>query len=243
MAIKALNKSKASPLANPTSENKGELKAAAIFAVDREGTIIKNDAGIFLLNPTTIQDTKSANWTQQQVPGQSDPVLQWTSSGPRTLTFQALVTVDTSNYVSGQVTQPGVNSNPLTKLLPYIGGIAAAFAKVTVPKPDLSKVSEKTEFDISQILNYYRSLLYPTYNKNSTALEASPPLVVLYMGNSIAKIDYGDKITTTTDVWVITNLDIQVTKFLPNLAPMEAIVNFQLTQYTIRSFDRGRFLI
>jgi len=62
------------------------------------------------------------------------------------------------------------------------------------------------------------------------------------MGKAVTKYPYGQKITSQHDLWVITNLEIQITKFLPNLAPMEAVVTFQLTQYNIRSFDRKRFL-
>ncbi len=240
MAIKPINYE--GGLGNVTTENnENQLKICAICAVDSDGYIRGDAAANFLIKPSTLQDTKSSNWVQQQVPGQSDPVLQWTSSGPRILSFQALVTRDTSKYVSGQVNQPGTQDKK-EKIQTIFSKIAAKFAKTTTLIPKLDDSSNVAPLDISYILDYYRSFLYPTYDEGTYSLTASPPLVVLYMGNSIAKVPYGEKITTQNDVWVVTNLDIQITKFLPNLAPMEAVVSFQLTQYNIRSFDRFRFL-
>lgn len=241
MAINQLKKTVV--LANSYKENNGTLKSAAILPIDPDGRIRFKQPGVFLLNPTSISENKASNWAQQTVPGQSDPVLQWTSSGPRTLSFQALVTADTSDFVSGQKAKPGVDLNPLNRMDTVVGGIAAKFFKVAAPA-ERTNTEDKTELDISAYLNYYRSLLYPIYDKtiNPRRLTASPPLCVLLMGNSIAKFPYGDKVTSEHDLWVVTNLEINITKFLPNLAPMEATVSFQLTQYNIRSFDRNRFL-
>lgn len=234
--VNRLSKSKA--LAN--SDNDGTLKAAAILPVDIEGNIKFQTAGVFLLNPSTFTENKSSNWAQQQVPGQSDPVLQWTSSGPRTVSFQALVTIDTSNYVTNANLKPGNSSDPFEKGKTLFGQIAANFFKVAAPTPRES-LSFGEQIGISSYLDYYRSLLYPTYSQNNK-LSASPPLVVLVFGSSLNKFQFNQKITTDSDVWVVTNLEIQVTKQLPSLAPMEALVTFQLTQYTINSFSRERFL-
>lgn len=245
MSIKQLKKTTTlDSLANSFSNNDGTLKAAALFTVDKDGNIEKTETGIFLLNPSGISESKISNWAQQQVPGQSDPVLQWTSSGARTLSFQALVTADTSDYVSGQKVSPGRSSSNLAdKANQIFGTIASAFSKVSAPQARVD-TPDKTDLDISEILNYYRSLLYPIYDdiNNPRVLRGSPPLVVFFMGKSVAKFPYGEKITSQHDLWVVTNLEINTTKFLPNLAPMEAVVSFQLTQYNIRSFDRGRFL-
>ncbi len=231
---------------NAYSVNAGDFKSAAIFTVADDGTIEKNEVGIFLLNPSTWSESKSSNWVPQQIPGQSDPVLQWVSSGARTISFQALVTAETSDFISGLKKQPGKsssNSDLLSQASAIFGGIAAAFAK-TVDVPKLSREDDDVDLDISLYLNYYRSLLYPVYDdvESPRKLVQSPPLVVIYNGKSFVKFPYEEKITTQHDLWVVTNLEIQITKQLPNLAPMEAVVNFQLTQYNIRSFDRNRFL-
>lgn len=247
MAIRQLKKTNTiGDLGNAFSKNDGTLKAAALFAVDKDGNIQKTEAGIFLLNPSSWSEIKTSNWAQQNVPGQSDPVLQWVSSGPRTVSFQALVTADTSDFVSGQKKQPG-KSSPQSDFIQQanaiFGQIAAAFSKVSAPEARVD-TPDTTSLDISIYLNYYRSLLYPIYDNidSPKKLRGSPPLVVLYNGKAFTKYPYGEKITTNHDLWVVTSLEINITKQLPNLAPMEAVVNFQLTQYNIRSFDRNRFL-
>lgn len=245
MAINQLKKTNTiDSLANAYSNNDGTLKAAALFPIDIKGNIEFQEVGIFLLNPTAITDTKPSNWVQQNVPGQSDPILQWVSGGARTLSFSALVTADTSDYVSGQKISPGKSSSsPLDRLDTVFGGIASAFFKVAAPQAR-TDTPDNTELDISLYLDYYRSLLYPVYDNmdNPRKLRASPPLCVFYMGKSVTKFPYGARVTSQNDLWVVTNLEIQITKQLPNLAPMEAVVSFQLMQYNIRSFDRNRFL-
>lgn len=229
-------------LANVTEDRKEELQVAALFAVDKDGKILKDTVGKFLLNPTTVNESKTSNWTQTQTPGNSDPVLQWMSGGPRTVSFQALVTADTSSYVSESDFKPGKEQDPLKKLSIFSGTIASAFFKVAKPEPRMP-TDRFTNLDISSYLNYYRSLLYPIYDNkdNPKRLQGSPPLVVLYMGSAIAKLPYGETINSQQDLWVVTSINIKITKQTPNLAPMEATVDFQLTQYNIRSFDRRRF--
>lgn len=223
------------------------LQVAGLFPIDIKGEVKIQDAGIFMLNPTSWQESKSANWVEHSVPGQSDPVLQWISSGPRVLTFDALVTADTSDFISGQK-KPGEETDPLKKATTFIGSIAAAFFKVPAPSPrQVSDDDRGTNLDISNYLNYYRSLLYPVYDKvdKPGKLRGSPPLLVLYAGNAFNKLPLGGpgtRVGPESDLWVLTDLQINITKQLPNLAPMEATVSFKLMQYNVRSFDRNRFL-
>jgi len=61
------------------------------------------------------------------------------------------------------------------------------------------------------------------------------------IGSAITRKSFSDRISSQDDIWVVTNLRIKITKQLPNMSPMEAIVSFELTQYNIKSFDRRRF--
>lgn len=229
-------------LANVTEDRKEELQIAALFAVDKDGNIIKDDVGKFLINPESITESKSSNWNPTNTPGNSDPTLQWTNGGPRTVSFQALVTTDTADYKSESDFKPGKEKDPLKKLSIFSGTIASAFFKVAKPEPRMP-TDRFTNLDISSYLNYYRSLLYPIYDDkdNPKRLQGSPPLVVLYAGSSVTKFPYGETINSQQDLWVVTDISIKITKQTPNLAPMEAVVDFQLMQYNIRSFDRRRF--
>lgn len=236
----------AANVADVSTEFTDNLKVAALFTVDSAGEVERTQTGIFLLNPSTLEENKKANWVQQTTPGNSDPVLQWLSSGPRTVSFDALVTVDTSDFVSA-AKKPGQEEDRSNLVKVFTGSIASAFAKTaTPPAPRIQNPGdENPSLDISNYLNYYRSLLYPVYDDldNPRVLRNSPPLLVFLSGSSVNKFASGGRITSNSDLWVLTDLRIRITKQLPNLAPMEATVSFQLMQYNIRSFDRRRFLL
>ena len=257
MPVKARDKAKTGEgydLANPGTENiEGILKKAALFKVDIAGNIIADPLGIFHLNPSAFNESKTANWVQNTIPGQSDPVMQWVSSGARTLTFDALVTADTSDFTVNESKKATEKAKP-KNVKEAVATYAMKLFKVPIPPPRSTQVVLKNSevLDISDSLDYYRSLMYPTYSDPSgkgvpQRLKASPPLLVLLAGSGIAKLAYSisadskGKITNKHDVWVLSDLRINITKQLPNLAPMEATVSFTLMQYNIRSFDRHRF--
>lgn len=233
-------------LANPQEDLRTGLKKAALFKIDIAGNILTDSLGIFSLNPSSWSENKSSNWIQSNIPGQSDPVFQWASSGARTLTFDALVTTDTSDFTI-RLSQKESEQAKTKNVVEAVATFATKLFKVPIPPPRSTepiKISEA--LDISDILDYYRSLLYPTYSDPTSKgvpqrLKSSPPLLVLLAGSGIAKLRYGSRITNKHDVWVLTDLRINITKQLSNLAPMEATVSFTLMQYNIRSFDRRRF--
>lgn len=234
----------------PTPLNQIQLAKAALYTLDKNGKVIRQTSAIgdnlgqFLLNPSSWEESKSANWIENQIPGQSDPVLQWLHSGPRTVSFEALVTVDTGDFDSAKADQ---KSKPQQQPQNFIADIASSFFKISLPAPRQAPTTSQkniTNYDITTRLDYYRSLLYPIYDDitNPKKLRQSPPLVILEVGTSITLDEHYNIITSDQDVWVVTNLRIKITKQLPNLLPLEAIVNFELKQYTIKSFDRNRFL-
>lgn len=224
------------------------LQVAGLFPINIKGEVQFSEVGMFMLNPTSWQESKSSNWVEHSVPGQSDPVLQWIAGGARTITFEALVTADTSDFISGQKRKPGEETDPLKKSTTLVAGIAAKFFKVPAPAPRTTSDDDRgSNLDISNYLNYYRSLMYPVYDRvdKPNKLVNSPPLLVLYAGSAINKFPLGGtgtRVGSQDDLWVLTDLQINITKQLPNLAPMEATVSFKLVQYNIRSFDRNRFL-
>lgn len=249
MAVKQNSKSRRgdfSDLGNPESPFEGDLLRAALFKVDIAGNIINDPLGIFHLNPTAFNESKTSNWVQNQIPGQSDPVMQWVSSGARTLTFDALVTADTSDFTVEEAKVATEKAKP-KNVQEAVATFAAKLFKVQVPpKRSTQPLKNYEVLDISDSLDYYRSLMYPTYSDPSgkgvpQRLKQSPPLLVLLAGSGIAKLRYGTRITNKHDVWVLTDIRINITKQLGNLAPMEATVSFTLVQYNIRSFDRHRF--
>lgn len=223
----------------------GPLLRAALLPVGFNNVIADIDEGYFLLNPSTWEESKSLNWVQNSIPGQSDPILQWINSGARTVSFDALVTLDTSSQY-----QRTANSNPNKKqnfLQNAVAGIAASFSNApTVAPRTTNKPTIVSNLDISSYLNYYRSLLYPVYdNANSPSiLQHSPFLVTLWVGNTFPTTNSGGQVKATKadTLWVVTNIAIKITKQLANLSPMEAIVTFQLLQYTQIPIDNSKVL-
>jgi hypothetical protein len=227
-------------IATTNQKNGPKLSKAAIGVVNSRGYVdVNKQYGVFLLNPDSWEENKSSNWATNQINGQSDPVLQWTSGGPRIISFDALVTLENSDF--GKVSRDIVDDLK-DAALNAVGSIASNFFGVNVPPLGdfASSTPTGTNLSIANHLNYYRALLYPRYAENRN-LKQSPPLIVLYAGNSFQgqaqKVDVktsqqlNDKINT----WVVTNLRIKITKQLMNLDPMEAIVSFQLMEYVSKS--------
>lgn len=254
MARKFQNKrSDASGLATPTNDN-NLLAYGALFKVSASGNIIEDGTSAFLLNPDTIEDTKSSNWIENNIPGQSDPIIQWASGGPRNLNFTALVTQDTAHFKNPK--KNDLLGSAVDTALTAVGSIASSFAGINIP-PVGSAISSLLgnesgaigeELGIEMYLNYYRSLMYPEIDENGV-LTSSPPLVVLALGKTLTAVREANvtgKISPGkygspggTDLWVAKNISIKITKWLPNLTPMEAEVSFQFTQYTMQSRSAG----
>jgi len=229
--------------------NLGNFNKVVVARVDSDGSVDENSlvTGQLLLNPESIDDEKTSNWVANQIPGQSDPVYQWVSGGPRVVSFDALMTLDTSEFLN---TPPSPFGKLADKAINAVGAIASNFLGVTVTAstftdsfsgPDTSQ--DGLDLSISDSLDYFRSLMYPKYEGGRLA--TSPPIIVLYFGSTLSST-IGDppiegRIDENTDLWVLLDLKIKITKQLPNLAPMEAIVSFRFNQYTTKSFGSEHF--
>lgn len=238
-------KNKVNNTADVDSKLGSNLLKAALYKISHTGVILTQQIAAFLLNPESWEESKSANWAAHNIPGQSDPLYQWVSSGPRTVSFDALITKDISNFeIKQQISKDSSQSSKTQILIKHAEQASklAGFKIKNVPQ-SITDTAKTGRLDISAELNYYRSLLYPVYDdvNNPKRLIASPPLLALFSGSAINKIPYGENISANSDVWILTGLRIKHTKQLSNLAPMEATVSFQLTQYTIRSFSEHRF--
>jgi hypothetical protein len=224
------------------------LLRVALIRVTPDGKLdaASKALGKLLLNPESWEDDKTTNWVANSVPGQSDPLYQWVSGGPRIVSFDALVTNDTAEFL-----QP--KDDPLAGLIDNavnaVGSIASNFLGVNLPPvADIFAAingvggSAGEELSIENQLNYYRSLLYPKYAQGR--LESSPPLIVIYAGKTLGSLNTvpSDTVSPDHDLWVLTELRIRVTKQLPNLTPMEAVCSFRFNQYPTASLGSNHFL-
>ena len=234
--------------AQPTAgdRNLGKLARVTIAKVGPNGKINTDSIHPLRLNPESIEDEKTSNWVANQIPGQSNPIFQWVSGGPRVVSFDALVTKDTSDFLI-------LKDNPLGKLkdkaFNAIGAIASNFLGVTVTASTFDALvgtdTSKSGLDLSiaDSLDYFRSLQYPRYEGGRLA--TSPPIIVLYFGSALSSTigDPGEEeIDDNTDLWVLLDLKIKITKQLPNLSPTEAVVSFRFNQYTTKSFGSNHFV-
>lgn len=221
------------------------LQRMSIARVTPSGNIdtVSKQLGLLLLNPESIQENKTANWVVNQIPGASDPLLQWTGGGPRTISFDALVTRDTADFLGPQTDDP--LAGLVDSAVNAIGSIASNFLGVNLPAiGDLfasTGPGPGEELSIENQLQYYRSLQYPTYAQGR--LDASPPLIVLLAGKALGNVGSAPvtTISANNDLWVLTELGTRITKFLPNLTPMEAVVSFKFTQYVVAPFGANHF--
>lgn len=235
-------------IANPR-ENDGKLTRVALITVNSNGEVQNSyPKAPFLLNPSSYRETLGANWAAQTVPMQSRPIYQYVAGTPRTITFEALVTRDTIHYGKSSFIE-----NVIDKAFNAVGDIASKFAGVSLPPvTDLFSFpgpAEGTQLSVADYLMYYRSLVHPIYSEGYKSISSSPPLVILAVGRSFSDIGSSDKITGPSGpnvpylpIWMVKNIDINITKMLPNSDPMEARVTFVLEEYAIRPISGGNFV-
>src|SRR6266478_4566853 len=131
MAIRQTTKRQSDDSLANSSDTNNDFKRAALFKIDKNGNILANKAGVFLLNPAAMEDSKSANWPAHSIPGQSDPIFQWVNSGARTVSFEALVTADNSDLTEDMVfSKPGEETDPLKNAATVNSDIASSFFKI-----------------------------------------------------------------------------------------------------------------
>lgn len=193
---------------------------------------IPDTAAEFYINPDSWSESKTATWVKHEVPGRSDPIQQWLSSGARTISFTALVTRDiyrptdeTPTSISS--TPSGIGSSTVSK----IGSIALAAAGLSDVMKILDAATppsrDKLKLDISTKLDFYRSLLYPNlYGQGAKVYPPRP--VYLIVGTT-----FGAR--TQKAMFVVDRVEIKILKQLADLTPIEAEVTFTLTELVDRN--------
>lgn len=181
---------------------------------------------MFYINPSTWSESKTTNWVKHQVPGRSDPHQQWISGGPRTITFDALVTND---LIEGSIQNKPKDETAACLSKGVRGFFSQTAAKIfNIPELSINESlgannnSRSTlELGITHKLNYYRSLVYPNANRNR--VHSAPDTVRLLVGST-----FGNR--TREALFVVDKVSIKITKQYADLTPIEAVVSFSLTE-------------
>lgn len=200
-----------------------------------------------LLNPESITESKAANWVQHNIPGQSDPLLQWISGSARTVTFTAKVTLDLiENFTVSKNGQSDIWSLEVEPELSRIESITDSYNSAILSQ--LYNVSARTESpfvasaqdalnnsfegdqtrwvqSIQPQLDFYRGLLVPRTGSRRNQVR-TPPLVRLYMGDILGRASYSGN-----QDFILASYQFNITQTTPELLPTSADVTFTFIEY------------
>lgn len=204
-----------------------------------------------LLNPESVTETKAANWIQQNIPGQSDPLLQWISGSARTVTFVAKVTLDIAeNFTVNAGSDADIWSLEIEPELSnisqvtdsYNDGILSQLYNVSsrtnetdldnlADQGDLSNTSStRWKQSIQPQLDFYRGLLIPRKGSRKNQVK-TPPLVRLYMGDVLGAASY-----SANQDFILASYSFNILQSTPELLPTQADVTFTFIEYN----DQGK---
>lgn len=198
------------------------------------------------LNPNTINEQKSANWAKKYIPGQSDPLLQWINGTERVVSFDVYVTRDkeeNETIRSGESESFTIVTNDFSS---FGGGLDVASSVVPSTEgtlleslnpffnefnsPDTDQQNKDYwSISIQSYLDYYRSLLVPRTSSRRNQVK-TPPLIKLKMGSILGNPSQMDKTR-----WILASYNTNITKFTPELDPIEATVSFTFIEYVSKS--------
>jgi hypothetical protein len=200
-----------------------------------------------LLNPESLTETKAANWIQQNIPGQSDPLLQWVSGSSRTVTFTAKVTLDlVENYTVDSSGDSNIWSLEIEPELSHIREVTDSYnaaildnlynvsARLFGSDPSPSAPANQTagtrwKQSIQPQLDFYRGLLVPRTGSLRNQLR-TPPLVRLYMGKVL-----GGQPHSADQDFILASYSFNILQTTPELLPTMADVTFTFMEYSNQS--------
>lgn len=205
-----------------------------------------------LLNPESVSESKAANWVQHNIPGQSDPLLQWVSGSARTVSFTAKVTLDlvenfTVNFdddlnnIWGLEIEPELsrirevtedyNAAILSQLYNVSARVGSPAAEIVSPDQKAQSLTRWTQ-SIQPQLDFYRGLLIPRTGSRRNQVR-TPPLVRLYMGDVLGAAKY-----SANQDFILASYNFNITQTTPQLLPSCAEVTFTFIEYN----DKGKSL-
>lgn len=199
-----------------------------------------------LLNPESITENKAANWIQHNIPGQSDPLLQWISGSSRTVTFTAKVTLDlVENFTVNETGDSDIWSLEIQPELSRISEITDGYNSAIlsqlynvssrVEAPSLTSVTDQLagqqgatrwKQSIQPQLDFYRGLLVPRTGSRRNQVR-TPPLVRLYMGDVLGRASYSGN-----QDFILASYQFNILQTTPELLPTMADVTFTFIEYS-----------
>jgi len=217
-----------------------DLSKVRIEALDQ---VFSNEVAEVQLNPTSVTEQKSANWVKKYIPGQSDPLLQWINGTERVVSFDVYVTkdkVENETITAGNTETVEIVTNDFSSLTAGLelssGDIPSTEGNILSSLTEGFGFTEEQErsgrywaLSIQSHLDYYRSLLVPRTSSRRNQLK-TPPLIRLRMGSIL-----GTPNQTERTRWILASYNKNITKFSPQLEPIEATISLTFIEYKAES--------
>lgn len=193
----------------------------------------------FKYNPNRIKDTKSTKWAEHTIPGVSHPVYQYVSGGPRKLEFTLFITGDDGGAISVETIEQHI------KFFQAIAYAPSQSGGVTGIAPYLIEFNFGTYYGSSDegnpVTNAMSEGLAQGIGKIQSAISDIP---VIGSGSTINNLlgSFKPYQAPKKTLWLMENVEVEVTKWRSNLAPTQAEVSLVLKEYTSTSIDFNTFM-
>lgn len=163
--------------------------------------------------PETISDTKASNYQTKVIPGLSHPLYQWTSSGAREISFEAIFTRDRALSSNEKKAILGSNealvkaSSASQTTRNHEAGRQAAITGITSASA-LGKNTDPRNPDIPSAIAWLRSFMYPEYSQDGTGFSTEipnrpKPPRKLILGLPGVRINWGVPVLPSSEVFCI----------------------------------------
>jgi len=193
--------------------------------------IIMSDKRELQYFPQTISDQKATNYQTKVIPGLSHPLYQWTSGGPRTISFQAVFSRDRT-YTDDE--KSSIRSPGPTSSLGVQAQRAAGRASFQWGQSGIK--DESRNVDIPSAIAYLRSFLDPEYSTNgqdtsSTVPDRPHPPRKMILGLPGMRINWGVPSLPADEMYsIMTQCDVNYDGFFPDGSPRMARVDLSFAE-------------
>ena len=182
--------------------------------------------------PQSISDQRATNYQTKVIPGLSHPLYQWTSTGARMISFQAIFSRDRT-YTKAEIASLNNGSSSVSNL-------GASYKKSLISPNkarDASGSSAETRnVDIPSAIAWLRSFLDPEYSADGhSTYKASPsrprPPRKLVLGFPGLRINWGVPELNKDEVYsIMTQCEVQYEGFFSDGSPRFARVDLSFAE-------------
>jgi len=196
-----------------------------------EDKILVGERRSFQVFPESFNDSKAANYQTKVIPGLSHPLYQWTSSGGREVSFEAIFTRDRGLSSSQRSSISLAARNDL-------GIVADKFAREDAQK-SIAKIGDNKDtrnVDIPSAIAWLRSFMYPEYKYDGKQYQSDvpnrprPPRKVI-LGIPGSRINWGVATLPPSEMYCIMQAcDVNYSAFFSDGTPRMARVTLMFAE-------------